>query len=113
MRTALTAVATAVHRLMVKDVLFHKISAIFEMHQNQKHSSSPSMSISSFLIQRLKAVGASFTQQVTPSSFASSQQTSESQSTSLASNIATDALDLSGSSNSAADEANTTSVGMR
>ncbi|KAH7818946.1 uncharacterized protein MONOS_4427 [Monocercomonoides exilis] len=113
MRTALTAVATAAHRLMVKDVLFHKISAIFEMHQNQKHSSSPSMSISSFLTQRLKAVGASFTQQVTPSAFASSQQTSESQSTSLASNIATDALDLSGSSNSAADEANTTSVGMR
>ncbi|KAH7815071.1 uncharacterized protein MONOS_15120 [Monocercomonoides exilis] len=112
-RTALTAIVTATLLLMVKKDLPHKISALFETHYDQKPSSSPSMSISSFLIQRLKAVGASFTQQVTPSSFASSQQTSEPQSTSLASNITTDALDLSGSSNSAADEANTTSVGMR
>lgn len=96
---------------MKKDLL-HKISAIFETHHVQKPSSSPSMFISASLIQRLEVVGAAFAQ-ATPSAFASVQQTSESQSTSLASNITTDALDLSGSSNSAADEANTTSVGMR
>ncbi|KAH7821452.1 uncharacterized protein MONOS_17746 [Monocercomonoides exilis] len=111
-RTALTAVATAAHRLMVKKDLLHKISAIFETHHVQKPSSSPSMFISASLIQRLEVVGAAFAQ-ATPSAFASVQQTSESQSTSLAPNITTDALDLSGSSNSAADEANTTSVGMR
>ncbi|KAH7817838.1 uncharacterized protein MONOS_11552 [Monocercomonoides exilis] len=36
----------------------HKISAIFETHYDQKPSSSPSMSISASLIQRLKVVGA-------------------------------------------------------
>ncbi|KAH7822931.1 uncharacterized protein MONOS_8543 [Monocercomonoides exilis] len=99
-------------KLMVKKDLLHKISAIFETHHVQKPSSSPSMFISASLIQRLEVVGAAFAH-ATPSAFASVQQTSESQSTSLASNITTDALDLSGSSNPAADEANTTSVGMR
>ncbi|KAH7829025.1 uncharacterized protein MONOS_11700 [Monocercomonoides exilis] len=96
---------------MVKKTLFHEISAILETHHNQKPSSSPSMSISASLIQLLKAVGASFTQQSTPSAFASVQQTSEPQSTSLVSNVATNAQDMNGSSNAAADGANTTSVG--
>ncbi|KAH7830299.1 uncharacterized protein MONOS_6386 [Monocercomonoides exilis] len=96
---------------MVKKVLFHLISAIFETHHDQKPSSSPSMFISASLIQRLKAVGASFTQQATPSAFASVQQTSEHQSTSLVSKVATNAQDMNGSSNAATVGANTTSVG--
>ncbi|KAH7828982.1 uncharacterized protein MONOS_8151 [Monocercomonoides exilis] len=96
---------------MVKKTLFHEISAILETHHNQKPSSSPSMFISASLIQLLKAVGASFTQQATPSAFASVQQTSKPQSSSLVSNVATNAQDMNGSSNAAADGANTTSVG--
>ncbi|KAH7830997.1 uncharacterized protein MONOS_16035 [Monocercomonoides exilis] len=112
-RAALTAVVTTAYRLMVKDVLFHEISTIFETHHEQK-SSSPSMFISASLIQLLKVVGAALSQQSTPSALSSAvQQTSDSQSTSLASNITTDALDLSGSLNAAADGANATSVGMR
>ncbi|KAH7825890.1 uncharacterized protein MONOS_3082 [Monocercomonoides exilis] len=110
-RAALNAIVTATLLLMVKKDLPHKISALFETHYDQKPSSSPSMSISASLIQRLKAVGASFTQQATPSAFASVQQTSEPQSTSLVLNVSTNSQNMNGSSNAAVDGANTTSVG--
>ncbi|KAH7822559.1 uncharacterized protein MONOS_11869 [Monocercomonoides exilis] len=110
-RTALNAIVTATLLLMVKKDLPHKISAFFETHYDQKPSSSPSMSISASLIQRLKAVGASFTQQATPSAFASVQQTSEPQSTSLVLNVSANSQNMNGSSNAAVDGANTTSVG--
>ncbi|KAH7831297.1 uncharacterized protein MONOS_5275 [Monocercomonoides exilis] len=111
-RAALTAVVTTAYRLMVKKDLLHKISTIFETHPAQTPSSSPSMFISASLIQRLEVVGAAISQQSTPSALSSSavQQTSEPQSTSLVSNVATNAQEQSGSSNAAADGANTTSV---
>ncbi|KAH7828894.1 uncharacterized protein MONOS_15673 [Monocercomonoides exilis] len=112
-RTVLTAVATTAHRLMVKKDLLHLISAIFEIHHDRITSSSPSMSISASLIQRLEVVGAALSQQ-SPHSASSSfsvQRTFESQSTSLVSNVATNSQEQSGSSNAAADGAETTSVG--
>ncbi|KAH7817078.1 uncharacterized protein MONOS_8012 [Monocercomonoides exilis] len=105
-----TAIVTALRKLMVKKDLFHNISAIFETHHDQKPSSSPSMSISASLIQQLKVVGAALSQQATPSAFASVQQTSEPQSTSLVLNVSTNSQNMNGSSNAAVDGANTTSV---
>ncbi|KAH7822314.1 uncharacterized protein MONOS_6445 [Monocercomonoides exilis] len=113
-----TAIVTALRKLMVKKNLFHEISAILETHHDQKPSSSPSMFISASLIQQLKVVGATSSQQDTHSSSVLSssavQRTLESQSTSLVysieSNMTTNPQELSGSSNAPADGAETTSV---
>ncbi|KAH7828999.1 uncharacterized protein MONOS_5211 [Monocercomonoides exilis] len=109
-RAALNDIVTTDHRLMVKKYFFHLISAILETHYD-RIPSSPSMSISASLIQRLKAVGFAFAKQATSSTLASDQQTSEPQSTSLILNVTTNAQDLNGSSNAAADEANITYFG--